>query len=139
MKRALRAGLLVLVFGLCVSATGCRLAGLHVVIHDFATSGVRGVRVLRVESTGLLRDAGRVVFGKITKTTQGERIPCTHIAPNGATFGPVDAVVTRPAGAATGIDVRVPFSNPLSSGYFRVATYNTVGHSVPSASRIWVN
>lgn len=139
MNRKLRLALLGTALSLCTLASGCRLTGLHVVIPDFAASSVRGVRVMRVESTGLLRDAGRVVFGTIRKTTQGERIPCTHIAPNGASFGPVDAVVTRPAGAPSGIDVRVPFSNPLSSGWFRVATYNTVAHSVPSANRIWVN
>ena len=139
MDRKLRFALLGIALSLCTLASGCRLSGLHVVIPDFASSSVKGVRVMRIESTGLLRDAGRIVFGRIKRTTQGELIPCTHIAPNGATFGPVDAVVTRPANAPRGIDVRIPFSNPLSSGWFRVATYNAVAHSVPSDNRIWVN
>ncbi len=119
--------------------SGCRLTGLHVVIPDFSASTVQGVRVYRVdEGSGQLVDAGRIEFGALTKTSQGERISCTHIGPSGQIYGPVDAVVSRPASYPSGVDVRVPFVNPLPAGWFRVSSYNTKGASAPSADRVWV-
>lgn len=140
MNRMLRFAALGVAFSLCVLASGCRVTGLRVVIRDFATSKVLGVHVLRVdERTGMLENAGHIIFGTIKKTSQGERIPCTHVAPGGAVYGPVDAVVTRPTLYPTGIDIRVPFSNTLSAGWFRVATYNAKGNSVPSYNRMWAS
>ncbi len=138
MNRIVRLASLAAALCLCVLLAGCSLTGLRVVIPDFAQSTVLGVRVYRVEEgSGRLVDAGRVVFGALTKTSQGERIPCTHIAPDGETYGPIDSAVRRPASYPKGIDVQLPFVNPLSSGWFRVASYNATGTSTPSADRVW--
>jgi hypothetical protein len=136
--RVLRLMPLVAATCLCLLLSGCRVAGLRVVIPDYAKAKVLGMRVYRVEEgTERLINAGRVVFGTITTTSGGERIVCTHIAPDGTRYGPVDSVVHRPASYPGGIDVQLPFANPLPAGWFRVASYNTKGTSVPSAARVY--
>ena len=138
MHRIVRLASLSAALCLIFLVSGCRLTGLHVVIPDFSASTVQGVRVYRVdEGSGQLVDAGRIEFGTLRNTSQGLRISCTHIGPNGQTYGPMDAVVSRPASFPGGVDVRVPFVNSLPGGWFRVASYNAKGVSVPSADRVW--
>ena len=123
---------------LCILLSGCSLTRLHVFILDFFPSQVLGVRVYRVEpGTGKLVRAGRIVVGEITRTKEGETVPCTHYTPDGKVYGPISSPVRRRVTNPDALELWLPFVNPLASGNFRVASFNAAGTSGPSEGQVF--
>ena len=116
----------------------CPFGRLRVLIPDFTTSDVRGVRVLRVDDAGgRLVPAGSLQFLGIEADAQsGEMIAYRQLTAEGQPwFGPFRSVVVRHAERPTALEVELTFLNPLDAGYFKVASYNAVGTSRPSAGQ----
>lgn len=133
MNGLLRASLATALLAFPLLLAGCEIGGLTMVIPDFESSEVLGVRVYRqVDSTGdpdvdyVL--ASEIVFNEPVLAADGhERMNYTVDGlTNSDTFS---TVVTRDAQNPDRVEVDLLFMYELPDGGFRVSTYNAVGES----------
>jgi hypothetical protein len=130
------------VFAVSALLLACPLGRLRVLIPDFATSDVRGVRLYRVDdASGQLAPAGSIQFlGIETNDAIGETLAYRQLTAEGEPwFGPLRTAVVRNADQPAALEVELAFLNQLPSGWFKVASYNAVGTSKPSASQTFID
>jgi hypothetical protein len=139
---AFRAALTIAVFSLSTLLLACPLGRLRVLIPDFVTSDVRGVRLYRVDAaTGQLAAAGSIQFlgVELNEDFGGEMLAYRQLAPDGErSFGPLLSPVVRDATQPAAVEVELVFLNALPAGWFKVASYNAYGTSTPSTSQTYV-
>jgi hypothetical protein len=130
------------VFAVSALLLACPLGRLRVLIPDFATSDVRGVRLYRVDDAGgQLAPAGSIQFlGIETNDAIGETLAYRQLTAEGKPwFGPLRTAVVRDASQPAALQVELAFLNQLPSGWFKVASYNAYGTSRPSASQTFID
>ena len=139
-KRSLRRALTTVL--LCGSAflLACPLGTLRVLIPDYVTSDVRGVRIYRVDdATGQLAGAGHIEFLGIEAGKDGEKMKYKQFNADGSPwFGPIYTPVIRDPGQPAAIQVSLAMLNQLPAGWFKVASYNQYGTSPPSAGQTFI-
>lgn len=127
---------------LCGTLTllACPLGRLRVLIPDYETAGVRGLRVYRVDdATGQLVGAGHVEFMALEKGRDGEYMKYAQYDANGAAYaGPLYGKIERVGSRPGAIQLSVGFVNPLPAGWFRVASYNPYGTSPVSSAQAYL-
>lgn len=120
----------------------CPLGRLRVLIPDFATSDVRGVRLYRVDdASGRLAAAGSIQFLGIemNEALGGETLAYRQLTAEGQIwFGPLRTPVVRDASQPAALQVELAFLNQLPAGWFKVASYNAYGTSKPSSSQTFI-
>jgi hypothetical protein len=118
----------------------CPVGRLHVLIPDFGTSQVTGVRLYRMDDvSGKLVPAGSLRFLGLETTEAGEVVRYRQLTPDDKPwFGPLQAEVVRNSDQPDAIEVQLSFLNDLPAGWFRVATYNAAGTSRPSRSQTYI-
>jgi hypothetical protein len=139
-KRSLRLALTAVL--LCGSAflLACPLGRLRLLIPDYVTSGVRGIRLYRVDdTTGQLAAAGHIEFLAIEGGTDGEKLKYAQFdAAGGPWFGPIYTPVIRDPARPAAIQVTVAMLNQLPAGWFKIASYNQYGTSSPSTGQTFI-
>jgi hypothetical protein len=126
------------VFSVSAFLLACPLGQLHVLIPDYVTSSVKGVQIYRVDGARLV-DAGRIEFLGIETSASGETIKYKQVSPDGAPwFGPVQTAVTRNPSQPASIELTLAYLNPAPAGFFKVASFNTVGTSKESADQAFL-
>ena len=142
MRRSLcRSAVTAGVFAVSTLLLACPLARLRVLIPDFATSDVRGVRLYRVDASGQLAPAGSIQFLGIdaTEALGGETLAYRQLTAEGDPwFGPLRTYVVRDPGQPAALEVELAFLNQLPAGWFKVASYNAYGTSKPSSNQTFV-
>ncbi len=137
-----RAGVTLAVCAVSVLLLACPVGRLRVLIPDFATSDVRGVRLFRVDDvSGALVAAGSLEFIGLEPNERlgGELLVYRQrSAADEPTFGPLRSPVVRDPEAPAALEVQLAFVNPLAPGWFKVASYNALGTSRPSTSQTYV-
>lgn len=120
----------------------CPLGRLRVLIPDFATNDVRGVRMYRVDdATGQLVPAGSIQFLGIemNETIGGETLVYRQLSAEGDPwFGPLRTPAVRDASQPAALEVELAFLNQLPAGWFKIASYNAYGTSKPSANQTYI-
>jgi hypothetical protein len=136
LRRAVAAALL------CGSAflLACPLGRLRVLIPDYVTSDVRGVRVYRIDdATGELAAAGHIEFLAIEAGRDGEKLKYTQFnAAGDPWFGPIYTPVIRDPAQPAAIQVTLAMLNQLPAGMFKIASYNQYGTSPPSTGQTFL-
>ncbi len=126
----------------CVSAflLACPLGQLRILIPDYLTSGVKGIQLYRIDdASGQLVDAGQIRFIGIETNKRGEEMKYKQYTPEGLPwFGPIYTPVIRDAAQPQSIEVTLAFLNQLPAGWYKVASYNLIGTSGPSASQTFI-
>jgi hypothetical protein len=139
-KRSLR--LAVTAALLCGSAfmLACPLGYLRVLIPDYVTSDVRGIRVYRIDdATGELAAAGHIEFLAIEAGKGGEKLKYKQFTAAGEPWlGPIYTAVIRDPAKPAGIQITLIMSNQLPAGWFKIASYNQYGTSPPSTGQTFV-
>ncbi len=139
-KRSFRLAVTAAVF--CVSAflLACPLGQLRVLIPDYLTSGVKGVQLYRMDdASGQLVEAGHIEFVGIETSKRGEEMSYKQFTADGQPyFGPIFTPVIRNPAQPASIEVTLAFMNQLPAGWFKVASYNLIGTSGPSASQTFI-
>ena len=139
---AFRLGVTVAVCAVSALLLACPLGRLRVLIPDFATSDVRGVRLYRVDAaSGQLVEAGSLQFLGIetNEALGGETLAYRQLTAAGAPwFGPLRTVVVRDASQPASLEVELAFLNQLPAGWFKVASYNAYGTSPPSTGQTFI-
>jgi hypothetical protein len=137
-----RAGVTLAVCAVSALLLACPVGRLRVLIPDFATSGVRGIRLFRVDDvSGALVAAGSLEFLGLEPNERlgGELLVYRQrSAADEPAFGPLRSPVVRDPEAPAALEVQLAFVNPLAPGWFKVASYNAVGTSRPSTSQTYV-
>jgi hypothetical protein len=130
------------VFAVSALLLACPMGRLRVLIPDFATSDVRGVRLYRVDdATGQLAPAGSIQFLgiEVNDALGGETLAYRQLSAEGEPwFGPLRTPVVRNASQPAALEVELAFLNQLPAGWFKVASYNAYGTSKPSTSRSFI-
>ena len=129
------------VFAVSALLLACPLGRLRVLIPDFATSDVRGVRLYRVDdATGQLAPAGSIQFlGIEVNDAIGETLAYRQLTAEGDPWlGPLRTTVVRNASQPASLEVELAFLNQLPAGWFKVASYNAYGTSKPSTSQSFI-
>jgi hypothetical protein len=140
-QRAFRAAVTAAVFCISSFLLACPVGQLSVQIPDFFSSDVKGIRLYRLDdASGQLVDAGHLEFLALEKAGGGnELIRYRQITPEGeVAWGPVYTSVSRLPDQPNGLQIRLVFMNQLPSGWFKVASYNLIGTSRPSASQTFI-
>jgi hypothetical protein len=139
---AFRLGVTAAVCAVSALLLACPLGRLRVLIPDFATSDVRGVRLYRVDdASGQLVAAGSVQFLGIemNEALGGETLVYRQLTAAGAPwFGPLRTAAVRDASVPASLEVEVAFLNQLPAGWFKVASYNAYGTSQPSTGQAFI-
>ena len=137
-----RVGVTAAVFAISTLLLACPLGRLRVLIPDFATSDVRGVRLYRVDDVGgQLVAAGSLQFLGIETNEKlgGETLAYRQLTAEGDPwFGPLRTPVVRAAGQPASLEVELAFLNQLPAGWFKVASYNAYGTSKPSTGQTFI-
>jgi hypothetical protein len=127
---------------LCGSASllACQLGSFRVLIPDYLTSDVRGIRVYRIDdATGELAAAGHIEFLAIEAGKGGEKLKYTQFNVDGAPwFGPIYTPVIRDPAQPAAIQLTLSMLNQLPTGYFTIASYNQYGTSPPSTGQTFM-
>jgi hypothetical protein len=127
---------------LCGSAflLACPLGRLRVLIPDYVTSDVRGIRVYRVDDgTGELAAAGHIEFLAIVAGKGGEQLKYTQFNSDGVPwFGPIYTPVIRDPAQPAAIQVTLAMLNQLPAGMFKIASYNQYGTSPASTGQTFI-
>jgi hypothetical protein len=127
---------------LCSSAwlLACPLGRLHILIPDFVSSDVRGVRLYRVdEGTGQLAAAGHIEFLAIEAGRDGEKLKYLQFDAAGDPWlGPIYTPAIRDPAQPAALEITVAMLNGLPAGWFKVASYNQYGTSPPSSGQTFV-
>jgi len=112
---------------------GCKVPGVTLMLSDFDTSQVDGLRVWREDAgTGELREELAVVFTGVSETADGEVL--TYQLWDGDTLiaGDIPTALERdpdqPQAATFRLDVLV-----VPGGRYRLSAWNAAGESQPSA------
>ena len=138
----LRVGVTAAVLSISALLLACPLGRLHILIPDFVTSDVRGVRLYRVEEgSGRLVAAGSIQFLGFETHDKlgGETLAYRQLtSENTPWFGPLRTPVVRDPSQPASIEVELAFLNQLAAGWFKVASYNSVGTSRPSVSQTYI-
>lgn len=140
-QRAFRAAVTAAVFCISSFLLACPLGQLKLQIPDFFSSDVQGVRLYRLDdASGQLVDAGHIEFMGIERAANGDEIiSYQQLRPNGElAWGPIYTRIQRLPEHPEGIELQLGFVNQLSSGWFKVASYNLIGTSRPSASQVFI-
>jgi hypothetical protein len=140
-QRAFRAAATAAVLCIASFLLACPWGQLNVQIPDFFSSDVKGIRLYRVDdASGQLVDAGSIEFLAVERAAGGqEMLRYRQLSPEGeVTWGPVYTRVERSVEQPNGLTIRLGFVNQLPSGWFKVASYNLIGTSRPSASQTFV-
>ena len=136
LRRTLTAALL------CGSALllACPWGALRVVIPDFVTSDVRGIRIYRVDDvTGRLAAAGHIEFLKLENLPDGEKLGYKQFNAAGEVrFGPIYAPVIRDPAQPAALQLTLAMVNQLPAGWFKIASYNQFGTSPPSTGQTFI-
>ena len=139
-KRSLR--LAVTAALLCGSAflLACPLGSLRVLIPDYLTSDVRGIRVYRIDdATGELAAAGHIEFLAIEAGRDGEKLKYKQFnAAGDPWFGPIYTPVIRDPAQPAAIEITLSMLNQLPPGWFKIASYNQYGTSPPSTGQTFL-
>lgn len=139
-KRSLRLALTAAL--LCGSACllACPLGSLRVLIPDYLTSDVRGIRLYRVDDgTGQLAAAGHIEFLAIEAGKGGEKLKYKQFNAAGDPWlGPIYTPVIRNPAQPAAIQVTVAMLNQLPAGWFKIASYNQYGTSGPSTGQTFI-
>lgn len=142
-KRSLR--LAVTAALLCGSAflLACPLGYLRVLIPDYLTSDVRGVRIYRIDdATGELAAAGHIEFLAINKDKRdqiGQTLKYKQFnAAGDPWFGPIYTPVIRDPAQPAAIEITLAMLNQLPAGMFKIASYNQYGTSPPSTGQTFI-
>ena len=77
--------------------SGCGPMRLHILIPDFATKSVDGLRLYRVGQGGKLADAGYIAFGSMVLTPDGLQLQYTQYTPENTVWGPLMVPMVLPA------------------------------------------
>lgn len=130
------------VFAVSALLLACPLGRLHVLIPDFASADVRGVRLYRVDdASGQLVAAGSLQFLglEMDQALGGETLVYRQLTAAGDPwFGPLRTPVVRDASRPAALEVELAFSNQLPAGWFKVASYNAHGTSKPSSAQTFI-
>jgi hypothetical protein len=140
-QRAFRAAVTAAVFCISSFLLACPWGQLNVQIPDFFSSDVQGIRLYRLDdASGQLVDAGHIEFLAVEKTQGGnEMLKYRQLSPEGeVTWGPVYTRVERIPEQPNALAIRLGFVNQLPSGWFKVASYNLIGTSRPSATQTFI-
>jgi hypothetical protein len=142
-KRSLRLALTAAL--LCGSAflMACPLGYLRVLIPDYLTSDVRGIRIYRIDdATGELAAAGHIEFLALDKSKidqTGQTLKYKQFNADGAPwFGPIYTPVIRDPAQPAAIEITLSMLNQLPAGYFKIASYNQYGTSPPSTGQTFI-
>ena len=139
-RRSLR--LLLTAALLCASASllACPMGYLRVLIPDFVTSEVRGIRIYRVDdTTGQLAAAGHIEFVAIEPGRDGEQMKYKQFNADGTPwFGPIWTPVVRDPTQPAAVQLTLAMLNQLPAGWFKVASYNQYGTSPTSTGQTFV-
>jgi hypothetical protein len=142
MRGPFRAGISLAVCAVSALLLACPIGRLRVLIPDFATSDVRGIRLFRVDDvSGALVAAGSLEFLGLEPNERlgGELLVYRQRSTaDEPAFGPLRSPVVRDPEAPAALEVQLAFVNPLAPGWFKVASYNAVGTSRPSTSQTYV-
>jgi hypothetical protein len=138
--RALRGALTAALLCGTLTLLACPLGRLRVLIPDYETAGVRGLRIYRVDdATGQLTGAGHVAFLALEQSRDGERMKYMQYDANGvAYFGPLYTIIARDPNQPAAIQLTVAMLNQLPAGWFKVASYNAYGTSPVSSGQTFV-
>jgi hypothetical protein len=128
-----------LLFG-CAFLLACPLGSLRILIPDYLTSDVRGIRVYRIDdATGELAAAGHIEFLAIEAGKDGEKLKYKQFnAAGDPWFGPIYTPVIRDPAQPAAIQVTVAMLNQLPAGWFKIASYNEYGTSPPSTGQTFM-
>jgi hypothetical protein len=130
------------VFAVSALLLACPLGRLRVLIPDFATSDVRGVRLYRIDdASGQLVPAGSIQFLGIemNEPLGGETLVYRQLTAAGAPwFGPLRTPVVRDPSQPASLEVELAFLNQLPAGWFKLASYNPYGTSQPSSGQTFI-
>jgi hypothetical protein len=130
------------VFAVSALLLACPLGRLRVLIPDFATADVRGVRLYRIDDpSGQLVAAGSLQFLglEMNEALGGETLVYRQLTAEGAPwFGPLRTPVVRDASQPASLEVELAFLNQLPAGWFKVASYNAYGVSRPSSGQTFI-
>jgi hypothetical protein len=109
-------------------------------IPDYLTSGVRGIRVYRInDTTGELAAAGHIQFLGIVAGKDGEKMKYTQFNAAGDPWlGPIYTPVIRDASRPAAIQLTLAMVNELPAGFFKIASYNQYGTSPPSTGQTFM-
>ena len=138
--RSLRLALTAMLLVGSTTLLACPLGYLKVLIPDYVTSDVRGLRLFRVDdTTGQLTAAGHIEFMALEMARDGEKLKyMQYDAAGKALLGPIYTAVFRDAAKPAAVQVTLLMQNQLPAGWFKVASYNQFGSSGASAGQTYV-
>jgi hypothetical protein len=121
---------------LALLLSGCGPGRLHILIPDFQSSSVDGLRIFRVAEANGVQAAGRIEFGPIVVGNAGLEMEYTQVAPGKDTWGPLTARVKQRRGGQ--LELELAFFNPGAPAFFKFASYNRHGTSPLAEGSIYV-
>jgi hypothetical protein len=130
-------GLLALL--LLVPLWGCDLKSLNVIIPDFDTAAVQGVRVWRLDdATNDPVARGRLDFSAPYTVDGNEVVDYTQVNPDGTRSATYFAEVRRDVSGGSSAHVILYYDRLDQPGWFKVSTFNSQGDSALSLAQTFL-